>query len=237
MDGGNLRHIYYGEGQHPIPHDHLAWNPDGPESREGGPRTSPSRGQCCLKRVPHAIWGPVLNERKHAVWLPTFLERYDPDTIRYHLTVNMPELHDTDFTWREYVDKVNNELIGTYANYVNRVLTLVARASDAGSNPLKGLPGLEGYPEFRTFIEGKISGSMESMERQRFKEALRKVRTRSKRETASFKGPNHGSTSNPISHLTERRPSNPYQPHGTASGCSRYSLIHSCHSSPRGYGG
>ena len=56
------------------------------------------------------------------------------------------------------MDKVNNELIGTYANYVNRVLTLVARASDAGSNPLMGLPGLEGYPEFRTFIEGKISG-------------------------------------------------------------------------------
>ena len=79
---------------------------------------------------------PILNQRKHAVWLPTFLERYDPDTIRYHLTVNMPELHDPDFTWREYVDKVNNELIGTYANYVNRVLTLVSKASLDGKNPI-----------------------------------------------------------------------------------------------------
>ena len=113
--------------------------------------------------------------RKHAVWLPTFLERYDPDTIRYHLTVNMPELHDTDFTWREYVDKVNNELIGTYANYVNRVLTLVSKASIDGTNPILDYPGLEAYPEFMQFIQGKVASSIESMERQRFKEALRRV--------------------------------------------------------------
>ena len=109
------------------------------------------------------------------MWLPTFLERYDPDTIRYHLTVNMPELHDTDFTWREYVDKVNNELIGTYANYVNRVLTLVSKASIDGTNPILDYPGLEAYPDFMQFIQGKVASSIESMERQRFKEALRRV--------------------------------------------------------------
>ena len=176
MDSGNLRHIYF-MGKDNIPFHTIIWP---------GILMALNRAREDHERL-HLEDNVASNEylmlsgdqfstsRKHAVWLPTFLERYDPDTIRYHLTVNMPELHDTDFTWREYVDKVNNELIGTYANYVNRVLTLVARASDAGSNPLQGLPGLEGYPEFRAFIEGKISGSMESMERQRFKEALRKV--------------------------------------------------------------
>ena len=114
--------------------------------------------------------------RKHAVWLPTFLDRYDPDSIRYHLTVNMPELHDTDFRWRDYVDKVNNELIGTYGNYVNRVTSLVKRASADGSqNPIFEYPGLEAYPDFMEFIHEKVTGAMESMERQRFKEALRKI--------------------------------------------------------------
>ena len=113
--------------------------------------------------------------RKHAVWLPTFLERYDPDSLRYHLTINMPELHDTDFRWEEFVERVNSELIGNYGNYVNRVLSLVKRASKDGSNPTASLPGLENYPDFKEFIESKIEGAIDSMERQRFKEALRKI--------------------------------------------------------------
>ena len=238
MDSGNLRHIYF-MGKDNIPFHTIIWP---------GILMALNRGREDHERL-HLEDNVASNEylmlsgdqfstsRKHAVWLPTFLERYDPDTIRYHLTVNMPELHDTDFTWREYVDKVNNELIGTYANYVNRVLTLVARASDAGSNPLQGLPGLEGYPEFRAFIEGKISGSMESMERQRFKEALRKVMD------IAQEGNGFLQRTEPWKYLKSddpsdrRRPSNPYQPRGIVSGCSRYSPIHSCHSSPRGYGG
>ncbi|MBH33647.1 MAG: methionine--tRNA ligase [Euryarchaeota archaeon] len=113
--------------------------------------------------------------RKHAVWLPTFLERYDPDSLRYHLTINMPELHDTDFRWDEFVERINSELIGNYGNYVNRVLSLVKRASIDGKNPIARLPGLEEYPDFKNFIEKKIKGAMDSMERQRFKEALRKI--------------------------------------------------------------
>ena len=38
----------------------------------------------------------------------------------------MPESHDTDFTWNEFVDRINNELIATYGNFANRVLSLSA---------------------------------------------------------------------------------------------------------------
>ena len=41
--------------------------------------------------------GQFSKSRKHAIWLPSFLERFDPDTLRYYLSINMPESHDTDF--------------------------------------------------------------------------------------------------------------------------------------------
>ncbi|MGQ9583597.1 MAG: methionine--tRNA ligase [Thermoplasmatota archaeon] len=55
--------------------------------------------------------------------LPAYLARFDPDPMRYYLTINMPDLHDTDFTWEEFVRKNNDELVGTLGNFINRVLT------------------------------------------------------------------------------------------------------------------
>ncbi|MFC2041361.1 methionine--tRNA ligase [Chloroflexota bacterium] len=66
-----------------------------------------------------------------AVWLPDYLSRYDPDPLRYILSINMPETSDTDFSWREFIRRNNNELVATYGNLVNRVLTFVYRNFDA----------------------------------------------------------------------------------------------------------
>jgi methionyl-tRNA synthetase len=68
--------------------------------------------------------------RNWAVWLPDYLSRYDPDPLRYLLSVNMPETSDTDFSWREFVRRNNDELVATYGNLVNRVLTFVYRNFD-----------------------------------------------------------------------------------------------------------
>jgi methionyl-tRNA synthetase len=65
-----------------------------------------------------------------AVWLPDYLSRYDPDPLRYLLSINMPETSDTDFSWREFVRRNNDELVATYGNLVNRVLTIVYRNFD-----------------------------------------------------------------------------------------------------------
>ena len=62
-----------------------------------------------------------------AVWLPDYLERYDPDPLRYLLSANMPESGDADFSWSEFVRRNNDELVATYGNLVNRVLTLTYR--------------------------------------------------------------------------------------------------------------
>jgi len=69
----------------------------------------------------------ISTSRNWAVWLPDYLSRYDPDPLRYVLAVNMPESSDTDFSWREFVRRNNDELVATYGNLVNRVLTFVYR--------------------------------------------------------------------------------------------------------------
>ena len=65
-----------------------------------------------------------------AVWLPDYLSRYVPDPLRFLLSINMPETSDTDFSWREFLRRNNNELVATYGNLVNRVLTFVYRNFD-----------------------------------------------------------------------------------------------------------
>ena len=65
-----------------------------------------------------------------AVWLPDYLARYDPDPLRYILSATMPESGDLDFTWKEFVRRNNDELVATYGNLVNRVLTFTYRNFD-----------------------------------------------------------------------------------------------------------
>ena len=72
-----------------------------------------------------------------AVWLPEYLSRYEPDPLRYLLSINMPETADTNFSWREFVRRNNDELVATYGNLVHRVLTFVYRNFD-GSVPASG---------------------------------------------------------------------------------------------------
>ncbi|UNL83101.1 methionine--tRNA ligase [Priestia koreensis] len=62
-----------------------------------------------------------------AVWVPDMIERYDPDSIRYFLTINAPENRDTDFSWREFILSHNGELLGAYGNLVNRTLKFVEK--------------------------------------------------------------------------------------------------------------
>ena len=75
--------------------------------------------------------------RDWAVWLPDYLDRYEPDPLRYVLAANMPETSDSDFSWREYVRANNDELVATYGNLVHRVLTMTHRNFD-GCVPEKG---------------------------------------------------------------------------------------------------
>ncbi|KMK76792.1 methionine--tRNA ligase [Alkalihalobacillus pseudalcaliphilus] len=65
-----------------------------------------------------------------AVWVPDILERYEPDSIRYFLTVNAPESRDADFSWKEFIYSHNSELLGAYGNFVNRTLKFIEKSFD-----------------------------------------------------------------------------------------------------------
>jgi methionyl-tRNA synthetase len=56
-----------------------------------------------------------------------YLERYQPDAIRYALAANLPENSDTDLTEAEIVRRNNDELVATWGNLVNRVLAMTQR--------------------------------------------------------------------------------------------------------------
>ena len=65
----------------------------------------------------------ISGSRHWAVWANDFLSRYDPDALRYYLTVNMPETKDSDWDWDEFYHRNNDELVATWGNLVNRVLS------------------------------------------------------------------------------------------------------------------
>ncbi len=61
--------------------------------------------------------------RNWAVWLPDILKRYDPDSIRYYVAVTLPETRDSDFSWSDFVSRNNDELVATWGNLANRVIS------------------------------------------------------------------------------------------------------------------
>ena len=90
-----------------------------------------------------------------AVWVPDYLERYDPDPLRYLLSINMPESGDANFSWSEFVRRNNEELVATYGNLVNRVLSFTYRNFDGK------VPGVQSWDEVD---QGLLRAARETMD-------------------------------------------------------------------------
>ena len=72
----------------------------------------------------------ISGSRNWAVWMDDALDRYDPDALRYYLTVAMPETRDTDWLWDGFLHRNNDELVATWGNLVNRALTFAHKRFD-----------------------------------------------------------------------------------------------------------
>ncbi len=82
------------------------------------------------------------SSRAVVIYVRDFLARYDVDALRYYVAIAGPENQDTDFTWREFVRRNNDELVATWGNLVNRAVSFAAR--NIGSIPEAGeLTGLD----------------------------------------------------------------------------------------------
>ena len=72
----------------------------------------------------------ISGSRNWAVWGLEALSRYDPDALRYYLTAILPESKDADWDWAEFLQHNNNELVATWGNLANRVLTFAYKHWD-----------------------------------------------------------------------------------------------------------
>jgi methionyl-tRNA synthetase len=81
--------------------------------------------------------------RNHAVWLHEYLEDFPgrKDELRYVLNSILPETKDADFTWKDYQQKVNSELVAILGNFVNRVMVLTWKYFDGKVPSEHELPG------------------------------------------------------------------------------------------------
>ena len=78
----------------------------------------------------------ISTSRNWAVWVHEYIEDFPEriDELRYCMIKNMPELKDSEFTWKSWQDANNNELVANIANFINRVVVLVNKYYD-GSVP------------------------------------------------------------------------------------------------------
>jgi len=107
-----------------------------------------------------------------AVWLHEYLEDFPnkQDVLRYVLTANAPETKDSDFTWKDFQARNNNELVAIFGNFINRVVVLthkyyngiVAKPNEFSPEDTQILIELKNYPEI----------IVDAIERYRFREAL-----------------------------------------------------------------
>ena len=117
--------------------------------------------------------------RGNVIGWNTVLEAYQPDAWRYVLTAMAPESSDTEFTWPDFVELVNNELVANWGNLVNRALGFAYRRFD-GAVPYPG--SLNEMDE--AFLKEMLAG-FESVaalyETVKLKAALQEVRRLSQR--------------------------------------------------------
>ncbi len=110
--------------------------------------------------------------RNWAVWLHEYLKEFPgkQDVLRYVLTTIAPENKDSEFTWKDYQAKNNNELVAILGNFVNRTMVLTHKYFN-GEVPVRG--ELVKYDQDVVNMVAEIPEKIESLIRQyKFREAL-----------------------------------------------------------------
>ncbi len=110
--------------------------------------------------------------RGHVIYVRDVLDRYGADALRYFICAAGPENQDSDFTWAEFVQRNNSELVAGWGNLVNRTASMIAKSF--GEIPAAG--PLEPVDEA---LLAAVSGGFETVgrliERQRFKQGIGEV--------------------------------------------------------------
>ena len=117
----------------------------------------------------------ISTSRNWAVWLHEYLDDFSgkEDVLRYTLTANAPETKDNNFTWKDFQDRNNNELVAIYGNFVNRALVLTQKFFDGVVPEVTGLTDYdrETLAEI-SHIRANVESSLENF---RFREGLKEA--------------------------------------------------------------
>lgn len=111
--------------------------------------------------------------RNWAVWVNEFVEDFPgkEDVLRYTICANFPEQKDNDFTWKDFQNKNNNELVAVLGNFVNRALVLTKKYFE------KKVPGRNELTDYdKEILEkaAKIKEDLENrLENYKFREAVK----------------------------------------------------------------
>ncbi|MBM4176334.1 MAG: methionine--tRNA ligase [Ignavibacteria bacterium] len=105
--------------------------------------------------------------------LQEYLKSFQPDSLRYYLASNLPENRDTDFYWKDFQAKNNNELADILGNYVNRTLTFTQKHFNSE------VPAASNLSEIDTNMLNALAGYIErvnyNFERIKIKDALNEI--------------------------------------------------------------
>ncbi|MDY3103384.1 methionine--tRNA ligase [Prevotella sp. SGI.027] len=115
-----------------------------------------------------------------AVWLHDYLVDLPgkQDVLRYVLTANAPETKDNNFTWKDFQERNNSELVAIYGNFVNRALQLTKKYFDGVVPPCGELLDVDkqALDEFKD-VKNKVEGYLDAFKfREAQKEAMNLAR-------------------------------------------------------------
>lgn len=119
----------------------------------------------------------VSTSRNWAVWIDEYLKDFpgQQDLLRYVLCANAPENKDNDFTWKDFADRINNELVASFGNFENRTFVLMHKL--CGGKVPQLHTGILTEDDKNMLAEFEIAkGKVESyLEQFKFRDALAEV--------------------------------------------------------------
>ena len=117
----------------------------------------------------------ISTSRNWAVWLHEYLRELPnrQDELRYVLTANAPETKDNNFTWADFQQRVNSELVAIFGNFVNRVTVLLNKYYD-GAVPERG-ELTEADREMQKELDETIKTLTSDLENFKFRDASREA--------------------------------------------------------------
>lgn len=111
----------------------------------------------------------ISTSQNWAIWVKDIVDTYNSDSIRFYLLSNGPEKKDSDFSWKDFIESNNSELVGAYGNLINRTLAFIHKYQN-GIVPTGILS-----EEVRVEIEKTYTIMGEKIENGNFREAIDEV--------------------------------------------------------------